>query len=244
MNRESDRDPLPFYGREPAPSFPRGRLDGPTPSRVRTVRYAAAVTAQEILISVAILLLTSSTHAQELSSATPATKDYILLIDSNVEVPPRYNGNGAIPRPAGGNSIEFQIFMPEAAGLEVYSFQLAFQDTGLIFSDHFDILSARTEARPLLPVPEDQVLPEFRTLQLDSPRGSKGPQRSTLLMTPWHVSNSGLIGVIKLLAKQDIPSDFPLVLDVNIAVLSKTPPTRLIILKARRKIGWRGTVEG
>lgn len=161
------------------------------------------------------------------------------MIDSNVEAPPRYNGTGTLPRPAEGNSIEFQIFMPDARGLEAYSFQLAFQDTGSIFSNHFDILSATTEARPLLPVPEDKRLPDFRALQLDSPRGSAGPHRSTLLITPWHVSFSGLIGIVKLLAKKDIPPDLPLVLDVNIAVLSKTPPTRLFIMKARQKIRWR-----
>jgi len=35
--------------------------------------------------------------------------------------------------------------------------------------------------------------------------------------------------VIELLAKQDIPPDLPLVLDVNITVVSATPPTRLCI---------------
>ena len=34
---------------------------------------------------------------------------------------------------------------------------------------------------------------------------------------------------IKLLAKQDVPPDLPLVLDVNITVVSATPPTRLCI---------------
>jgi hypothetical protein len=181
-------------------------------------------------------------HSQDdLSSATPTSKDFPLFIDSRVEDPPRYNGQGAIPRPSAGDSIEFQVFMPDAAGLEAYSFQLAFQDTGSSFSNHFDIMSARTEARPLLPVPEDQKLPDFRALHLDSPRGSEGPRRSALLLTPWNVSYSGLIGVIKLLAKKDIPINLPLVLDVNITVLSKTPPTRLFIMKARQEIGWRGT---
>lgn len=190
-----------------------------------------------------ILLLLSfpPTHADDLSGATPTSKDFPLFIDSNVEDPPRYNGQSAIPRPAAGDSIEFQIFMPDAAGLEAYAFQLAFQDTGALFTDHFDILNARTEARPLLPVPEDQKLPDFQALHLDSPRGSSGPSRSTLLLAPWHVSYSGLIGVIKLLAKKDIPSDLPLVLDVNITVVSKTPPTRLFVMKARQEIGWRGT---
>ena len=195
------------------------------------------------MVGLALLVsqfLISSACAQDLSSASPTTKDFILLIDSNVEDPPRYNGQSAIPRPSLGDSIEFQIFMPDAAGLEAYSFQLAFQDTGSTFSDHFDILSARTEARPLLPVPEDQQLPDFRALHLDSPRGSEGPQRSTMLLSPWHVSYSGLIGVVKLLAKKDIPYDLPLVLDVNITVVSKTPPTRLFIMRARQEIGWRG----
>ncbi len=182
-----------------------------------------------------------STRSQELSSATPTSKDFYLLIDSNVENPPVYNGQGAIPRPTVGDSIEFQGFMPDAADLEAYSFQLAFQDTGTIFSDHFDLLSARTEARPLFPVTEDQDLPDFRAFHLDSPRGSDGPQRSTLLLSPWHVSFSGLIGVIKLLTRKDIPSDLPLVLDVNITVVSETPPPRLFIIKARQEIGWRGT---
>ena len=233
MNRESSRNPLPFYG--------RGRLDGPKSSRVRAVRSAVAATAQKVFISL-LLFFSSPVHPQDdLSFATPTSKDFYILIDSNVEDPPRYNGRGAIPRPAEGDSIEFQVFMPDAAGLEAYSFQLAFQDTGAIFSDYFDILAASTEARPLLPVPDDQKLPEFRALQLDSPRGSDGPHRSALLITPWHVSYTGLIGVVKLLAKKDIPSDLPLVLDVNIAVLSKTPPTRLFIMKARQEIGWRRT---
>jgi hypothetical protein len=192
----------------------------------------------------AILLLIfsiSPTHADNLSGATPTSKEFPLYIDSNVEDPPRYNGLSAISRPAKGDSIEFQIFMPDAAGLEAYAFQLAFQDTGATFTEHFDILEARTEARPLLPVPEDQKLPDFQTLHLDSPRGSSGPSRSALLLSPWHVSFSGLIGVIKLLAKKDIPSDLPLVLDVNISVVSKTPPTRLFVMKARQEIGWRGT---
>jgi hypothetical protein len=34
---------------------------------------------------------------------------------------------------------------------------------------------------------------------------------------------------IKLLARQDVPPDLPLVLDVNITVVSATPPTRLCI---------------
>jgi hypothetical protein len=192
-----------------------------------------------VILLLALPCLTSA--SDDLSGAAPTSKDFPLYIDSNVEDPPRYNGQGAIPRPAEGDSIEFQIFMPDAAGLEAYAFQLAFQDTGALFTEHFDILEARTEARPLIPVPEDQKLPDFQALHLDSPRGSSGPSRSTLLLTPWHVSFSGLIGVVKLLAKKDIPSDLPLVLNVNITVVSKTPPTRLFVMKARQEIGWRGT---
>lgn len=195
---------------------------------------------QAILLA-SLLVSSSSICAQELASATPTTREFVLLIDSQVEDPPRYSGQGAIPRPAVGDEIEFQVFMPDAAGLEAYAFQLAFQDTGQIFSEHFDILEARTEARPLLPLPEDERLPDFRALRLDSPRGSDGPLRGTLLLHPWHVSYSGLIGVVKLLAKKDIPYDLPLVLDVNITVVSKTPPTRLFIMRARQEIGWRGT---
>jgi hypothetical protein len=118
MNRESSRNPLPFYG--------RGRLDGPKSSRVRAVRSAVAATAQKVFISL-LLFFSSPVHPQDdLSFATPTSKDFYILIDSNVEDPPRYNGRGAIPRPAEGDSIEFQIFMPDAAGLEAYSFQLAF----------------------------------------------------------------------------------------------------------------------
>ncbi len=188
-----------------------------------------------------ILLFLSPVHADDLSGAAPTSKDFPLFIDSNVEDPPRYNGQSPTPRPAAGDSIEFQIFMPDAAGLEAYAFQLAFQDTGALFTSHFNILEARTEARPLLPLPDDHRLPDFQALHLNSPRGSSGPSRSTLLLLPWHVSFSGLIGVVKLLAKKDIPSDLPLVLDVNITVVSKTPPTRLFVMKARKKISWGGT---
>tara|TARA_Y100001934_G_C11995823_1_gene605320 strand:+ start:210 stop:395 length:186 start_codon:yes stop_codon:yes gene_type:complete len=57
-------------------------------------------------------------------------------------------------------------------------------------------------------------------------------------MTPWHVSYTGLVAVVKLLAKQNIPPHLPLVLDVNVTVVSKTPPTGLFIMEARRRIGW------
>jgi hypothetical protein len=187
------------------------------------------------------LFISIPTAAQDLASASPTTKEFYLLIDAKVEDPPRYNGQGAIPRPAAGESTTFQIFMPNAAGLEAYAFQLAFQDTGQVFSNQFEILEARTEARPLLPVPDSRRLPDFQALELDSPRGSDGPQRGALLFTPWHVSYSGLIGVVKLLAKKDIPYDLPLVLDVNITVVSKTPPTRLFIMRARQRIRWRVT---
>ncbi len=200
---------------------------------------ALGVAAQIILLTAFSLLIISPAHSQDLFAVTPATKDFQILIDSNVEEPPRYSGGGTILRPAMGATTEFQIFMPEAAGMKAYSFQIAFQDTGYIFSNHLAILSARTEARPLLPVPADQSLPGFRALQLDAPRGSKGPLRSTLLKTPWDVSFSGLIGVVKLFARKDIPYNLPLVLDVKITVLSKTRPTRLIILKARQRIYWR-----
>lgn len=221
--------------------FPSGE-GGSIASRSSEERSFSAILLSGIKLCVsALLFFAGATPAQDLASATPTTRDFLLFIDTNAEDPPIYNGLSAVPRPSLGDSVEFQIFMPDAAGLEAYAFQLAFQDTGRIFSEHFDILNAQTEARPLLPVPKDDELPEFRALHLDAPRGSDGPLRGTLLLTPWHVSYSGLIGVVKLLAKKDIPYDLPLVLDVNITVVSKTPPTRLFVMRARQEIGWRGT---
>ena len=91
---------------------------------------ALGVVAQIILLTAFSLLLISPAHSQDLFAVTPATKDFQILIDSNVEEHPRYNGGGTILRPARGATTEFRIFMPEAAGMKAYSFQIAFQERG------------------------------------------------------------------------------------------------------------------
>jgi hypothetical protein len=75
---------------------------------------------QPLWRSVYLQSFCSSRRSQNLSSATSTRKDFPIFIDSNVEDPPRYNGGGTIPRPSAGDSVEFQVFMPDAAGLSLF----------------------------------------------------------------------------------------------------------------------------
>ena len=95
----------------------------------------------------------------------------------------------------------------------------------------------RSEVREIL---DDATLaPDPQALEMTSPEGSEGPLRAVLFLKPWRVSNTGLIAVIELRAKKDIGPQVPLVLNAKATVVSRTPPTRLLIMEARQEIGWR-----
>ena len=95
-------------------------------------------------------------------------------------------------------------------------------DTALIFTEHFQTERPDRGSSPTSGTCGAEAARLPRTTSELATRFC-GPHRSTLLFAPWNVPYSGLMDVIELLAKQDIPPDLPLVLDVNITVVSATP---------------------
>ncbi len=190
-----------------------------------------------MILLVLMLAGTPPGFGQDLSGATPTTRVFPVFIDSRVEEPPVYSGIAPVPRPAADDSVRFQVFMPDAAALEAYGLTIYFEDQDSSFASFFEIVEIRSEVREIL---EDiSQRPEPQALSMISPEGSEGPLRAVLFMKPWRVSDTGLIAVIELRARQDIGPEVPLVLNATVTVVSRTPPTRLLIMQARQEIGWR-----
>lgn len=171
------------------------------------------------------------TIGQDLAGATPTTRVFPVFIDSRIEEPPVYSGVAA------DDSVRLQVLTPDAAALEAYGLTVYFENEDSTFSTHFEIVEVRSEVREIL---DDATLaPDPQALEMTSPEGSEGPLRAVLFLKPWRVSNTGLIAVIELRAKKDIGPQVPLVLNAKATVVSRTPPTRLLIMEARQEIGWR-----
>lgn len=190
-----------------------------------------------MIVLVLILTAAHSGYTQDLSGATPTTRVFPVFIDSRVEEPPVYSGIAPVPIPSMDDSVRFQVFMPDAAGLEAYGITIYFEDQDNTFASFFEIVEVRSEVREIIEDATEE--PEPRALSMTSPEGSAGPLRAVLFLKPWRVSNTGLIAVIELRARKDIGPDVPLVLNVSVTVVSRTPPTRLLIMQARQEIGWR-----
>ena len=190
-----------------------------------------------MIVLVLMVIAAQPAFAQDLSGATPTTRVFPVFIDSRIEEPPVYSGIASVPRPAVDDSVRFQVFMPDAAGLEAYGLTVYFEDADSTFASFFEIVEMRSEVREIIEDSTEE--PEPRALSLTSPEGSEGPLRAVLFLKPWSVSNTGLIAVIELRAKKDITPEVPLVLNATVTVVSRTPPTRLLIMQARQEIGWR-----
>ena len=79
-----------------------------------------------MIVLVLILTAAHSGYTQDLSGATPTTRVFPVFIDSRVEEPPVYSGIAPVPIPSMDDSVRFQVFMPDAAGLEAYGITIYF----------------------------------------------------------------------------------------------------------------------
>ena len=109
-----------------------------------------------------------------------------LLIDSQVESPASFQGSTTAVSPAAGQQIQFQLFVPQAAGGTTLGFNLEFSASGLEFLQFFAIAGVDFNGAPLVITNGEPVA------------------SAILIARPTYPSN-GHIATITLTALQDVP---------------------------------------
>ena len=193
-----------------------------------------------LLVAASVILARPSAATDSLHGLSPPFWRVDLLVDSRIETPPVPNGGPVSPLPAQGQTIEFQVFVPNAIGKRAFGYILEFEDTNRAFADNFEVVSAKT--RVLLPAPytpQGGIKPavlvdrELQTLQ-----GSKAPGRSVVFVNPPIVSPEGLIATFILLAKRNVTRNVALTIHISATVISTTSPTRLWNMRGSQTIRW------
>jgi hypothetical protein len=201
---------------------------------------AMRLISQSILSILSILLFGSAVAAQELGGLAPPIRQVIMLVDTRSEDPPVYSGVATAPALAQGQTLDVQVFVPEAAGKMVFGYFLHFDDTDNVFADNFTILAAKAWATvPVLNASGQTV--DFKLAQSDMPtlKDSSNPGRSITFANPPAVPSNGVVATFTLKARRDVPRDQFLRFTVSVCVYSTTPPSRLWNMVAQQTVGWR-----
>ena len=186
-----------------------------------------------------ILLLVSVAQAQTLAGLSPPIRRVTVLADTRSEDPPVYSGITTAPPPNTGETVEIQVFVPQAAGKEAFGYILNFDDTNKGFTAYFTITSARAwTVVPVLDASGQAVKYVLSPTDMSILKGSTTPGRSILFVSPPIVPANGLIATFVLTAKQNLSPDLPLKFTVSVSVYSTTPPARLWNLKGQKTIHW------
>ena len=192
-------------------------------------------------IVISMLAFSSAETAEDrLDGLSPPIRKVKVLVDTRVEDPPVYSGATALPLPTQGETVELQVFLPDAAGRKAFGYILEFDNTGGRFTDNFTIKSARIWK--VVPVLDSQGRPTgyaWSASDMNAPLNSDGPGRSALFAVPLTVPANGLIASLSLEARRNVDRAAPLRLNVSVAVFSITPPTRLWHLRAQQVIPWK-----
>jgi hypothetical protein len=109
-----------------------------------------------------------------------------MYVDATVGEDPAVNDSLQIIRtPASGDTVKIDLFVPGAAGIKTFGFNVKFDDTGSVFTDNFTLVSAK----------------DFSGTEMS---GAGAAERSALLISQPSYPTSGLVASIILVAKQDI----------------------------------------
>ncbi|MCZ6631964.1 MAG: hypothetical protein O7G87_01035 [bacterium] len=143
------------------------------------------------------------------------------------------------PLPRAGDTVDLQIFLPEAIGKQAFAYIVEFDNPDLLFSDHFQIQNAKTWVRlPVLDPATNRIQFIRRELPLQTPRGSRSTGRSILFLTAPIIPAGGLIAAFTLEALKDIPPNLPLRVTVTVTVMAPTGPVRFLKYQAVRTVRW------
>ena len=118
-----------------------------------------------------------------------------MYLDATVGEDPAVNDSLQVIRtPASGDTVKIDLFVPAAAGIKTFGFNVKFDDTGSVFTDNFTLVSAK----------------EFGGTEMS---GAGAAERSALLISQPAYPASGLVASIILVAKQDIVETVTVKLD-------------------------------
>jgi hypothetical protein len=110
-----------------------------------------------------------------------------MYLDTKVETPAVNDSVMTARLPVKDGTVEFQLFVPAAAGAKTYGYNLEFDNTGNVFTDNFTVTTATDLAGN------------------DLNPNSDGTVEGALLITGATIDSTGLIATFKLTAKQDVP---------------------------------------
>jgi hypothetical protein len=118
-----------------------------------------------------------------------------MYLDATVGEDPAVNDSLQIIRtPAAGDTVKFDLFVPGAAGIKTFGFNIKFNNTGNVFTDNFTWVSAK----------------DFSGTAMS---GAGATERSALLISQPSYPASGLVASIILVANKDIAATVTVMLD-------------------------------
>ncbi len=186
------------------------------------------------------LALVASAEAQELQGLSPPIHPTQVLADLQTEDPPVYNGMQSAPAPAPGETIQIQIFVPEAAGKQAYGYIVEFEHADSTFQDYFQIKKAEAWTESIQLDPQGRIVNQTLFRQdMRAPRGSQSPGRSTLFVARPTIPTSGLVATFTLEALKNAPTSLPLEFTVSTAIYATTSPARIWHLTGTGRIFWQ-----
>lgn len=190
------------------------------------------------LILILLPICVEGIGAEEFGGLSPPVQRITILVDTQSEDPPTYNGVTAAPLPQAGTTLELQIFAPDAAGGPAYAYTIQFDNALNAFTDHFAVQSAVSWTSDLLPGPSGRPSEVLTGTPMRIPTGGGSPGVAALYPDRPSVPSIGLIATITLKAVRDVPPDVSLRLKSSIAIYSITPPTRLWHMIATHTVPW------
>ena len=140
-------------------------------------------------------LLVSNAVAGEFADAK-------LRIDTTVEETAVDDSTTTVRLPAVGDTVKFQVFLPDAAGKDTYGFNLTFDDTDSVFTNNFTL--ATDEDDKLLSTDYDGA-----KLQ------GSGKILSALLISGGTFPDNGLVATVVLVAKVDVAETVTVAFDTT-----------------------------
>lgn len=145
---------------------------------------------RSFLIGILVLLYCTPTSGQSIR-LLGVFEDAKLQVDTQIESPPTYNGSSTTPLLRAGETLQVQLFVPDAAGKQTFGYNLIFDNIAR-FTDRFD-----------LPTGID-----WTGAPLTQTAGE--PTLTALLISLPIVPANGYLGTVTLQARQNIEEGFVL----------------------------------
>ena len=145
-----------------------------------------------------------------------------VLVDTRVESPPSYSGSRSAPYPATGQLLEFQVFVPLAAGRAGFASSIEFTGDPDTFAKQFQVRSAK----------------DWDGTELSAVPGSEGTLRTLSRMSFSDVPYSGHILTVQLAPVGPGSAPIPLRMRCSVSIAS-IPPRRLMRAVGEQQITWR-----